>query len=841
MRHADIIEKLSLEQKCALLAGATAFGTRAMPSVGLPALEFSDGPHGLRHQATGANHLGIGGSDPATCFPTAVTLADSWDEGLAERVGRALGEEAAVEGVNVVLGPGVCIKRSPLCGRDFEYFSEDPHLAGKMAAAYVRGMESEGIGTCVKHFAANSQETRRQASDSVLDERTLREIYLTAFEIVVREGHPSSVMSSYNLVNGTYANESEPLLKDILRDEWGFDGAVVTDWGGSNDHVAGVRAGSTFEMPGGGLDSTRELVDAVHKGRLATDDLDARVDEAIELVLSTHEATAQAPAEFDVDAHHELARSAAAAGIVLLKNDSTATGGPLLPLASGSRVALVGDFARTPRYQGAGSSLVNSTRVDTLLDGIQREPGLTFAGFEPGFERNGGKNDDMAAAAESLARAVDVVVCCLGLPEAAETEGADRTSIALSANQVALLERLARVNPNLVVLLSSGSVVDTGWTELVPAVLYLGLGGQAGASAALDALTGRVNPSGKLAETWPMRVEDTPCAGNFPSDEFAAEYREGLYVGYRYYATAGVRIAFPFGFGLSYTTFDYSDLAVDPRAVTLTLTNVGARAGAEVAQVYVAKPDARVFRPALELKGFAKVVLAPGESRRVTVRLDEGAFRYFNVRTGRWEVEGGTYEVSVGSSSQDLRLTGRLEIGGTGAPDPYEGLDLPSYRSGRVQSVGQDEFERLLGHTLPERRVRIDRNLCFRDAGHSLSPALWVVAAVLERMVRKTGEGGRPNLNALFVYNMPLRAMAKNAPEYVSMGLVDAIVREARGWGLAGVASAGVAAALLRRHRVLAPLGFLLVWLLWAGVPPAYEFVLNQVRNRQGERLLAEQ
>lgn len=849
MKHADIIARLTLEQRCALLAGATAFGTRAIPSVGLPALEFSDGPHGLRHQAEGANNLGLGTSDPATCFPTAVTLADSWDEALVERVGQALGEEAAVEGVNVILGPGVCIKRSPLCGRDFEYFSEDPFLAGKMGAAYVRGVESTGVGTCVKHFAANSQETRRQVSDSVLDERTLREIYLTAFEIVVREGHPSSVMSSYNLVNGTYANENEHLLKEVLRGEWGFDGAVVTDWGGSNDHVAGVRAGSTFEMPGGGLDSTRELIAAVRQGRLCVNDLDARVDEAIELILSTHEATATAPSSFDADAHHELAREAAAAGIVLLKNDAT-HGTPLLPLVPGTRVALVGDFAETPRYQGAGSSLVNSTRVDTLLDAMRGKPSLELVGYEPGFLRDGGQDEGLSQRAVELVRTADVVVCCLGLPEAYETEGADRTSLLLPGNQVALLHAVARANPNVVVLLSSGSVVETGWAVDARSLLYLGLGGQAGASAALDVLTGRVNPSGKLAETWPHRLEDTPTFGNFPSDDFTAEYREGPYVGYRYYATTGVPVAYPFGFGLSYTTFSYTDLAVEVAPdgsngkASLTLANTGHVAGAEVVQLYVSKPNATVFRPALELKGFAKVTLGPGESRRVTIPLDARAFRYFNVRTGAWEIEGGTYVVRVGGSSVDLPLEATIELAGTGAPDPYTGKPLESYRSGRAHEVTDAEFEALLGHAVPTHGVTIDRNLCFRDAAHSLSPALWAVSAALRGLVAVSERAGRPDLNVLFTYNMPLRALAKNAPKYVSMGLVDALVREARGWGVAGAMPAGALAWLVRKagwldDRRLSPRQvFALTWLLWAAGPPAYEFVLNLVRNWRGERLL---
>ena len=412
MRHADIIAKLTLEEKCVLLQGATPFGTWPLEKAGIPQMEFSDGPSGVRHQAgEHADHLGLSGSEPATCFPTAVTMANTWDEELEERVGAAMGQEAAVQKVGTLLAPGLCIKRNPLCGRNFEYFSEDPLLSGKMAAAFVRGVQSNGIAACPKHFAVNSQETRRQASNSVLDERTLREIYLAGFETVVRESAPKTIMTSYNLVNGTYANENEHLLKDILRNEWGYDGAVVTDWGGSNDHVAGVAAGSTFEMPAPGLGEARELIDAVRSGRLSEKDVDERVDEAIELALSTRAGLDAAPAAFDAAAHHALARKAAAEGCVLLKNE-----GDLLPLAPRTRVALIGDFAETPRYQGAGSSAVNSTKVDSLLC-LMGETDLELVGYEPGFERHGGENRAKLEAALDLAARAEVALLALGLDE----------------------------------------------------------------------------------------------------------------------------------------------------------------------------------------------------------------------------------------------------------------------------------------------------------------------------------------------------------------------------------------------------------------------------------------
>lgn len=844
MAYEKILDELTLEEKCALLAGATAFGTRSIPSCGIPQLVFSDGPHGLRRQAEGANHLGLGTSLPATCFPTAVTLADTWDPEIVHEVGQALGEEAAAEGVNVLLGPGICIKRSPLGGRDFEYFSEDPFLAGRLGTAYVSGVQSTGVGCCVKHFAMNSQETRRQASDSVVDERTLREIYLSAFETVVKRAHPASVMTSYNKVNGSYANENRHLLVDILQNEWGFDGAVVTDWGGSNDHVAGVAAGSTFEMPSPGLDSTRELIAAVKDGTISEELLDRRVEAAIRLIMSTHEATEHAQGSFDEEAHHEVARRAAAAGIVLLKNDEV-EGKVLLPLAAHTKVALIGDFAANPRYQGAGSSLVNPTRLDTLVDVLETGE-LDLVGFEPGFERLGQASLEKAEAAVALAKKADVVILCLGLAEAAESEGMDRSDFALAGNQLELLGRIRQANPNVVVLLSSGGAVATGWAKDVPALLYLGLGGQAGARGAYEVLVGATNPSGKLAETWPLAIEDTPCAKTFPSDEPEALYREGIYVGYRYYGTAKVPVAFPFGFGLSYTSFAYSGLSVhvhQPKvgeaalpsaSVSLTVTNTGKRAGAEVVEIYVSARQPQVFRAARELKAFAKVFLEPGESRKVDLALDDRAFAYFNVATDTWEVEGGSYLVEAGSSSEDIRLASPVLLAGTRAPDPYLGRSIPSYRSGAVQDVADEEFEQLLGRRLTAPAVTLDRNTCFRDLRHGRSPIFWLVWLVLDRLVQKGKREGHPDLNVLFIYNMPLRALAKNAGQYVSMGLVDALVRELQGWGLVGFVPAAIIKLLCGRF-------FLLSWFIWFLAPLAYEFVANLVRNRRGEKLLAEQ
>ncbi|WP_443672582.1 glycoside hydrolase family 3 C-terminal domain-containing protein [Gemmiger sp.] len=802
MKNAEIIAKLNLEQKCALLSGAGTFTTRGCPKAGVPSITLSDGPNGVRKQAGAADHLGLNPSVPATCFPTAATVACSWDPALGEEIGRAMGEEAAAQEVAVLLGPGLNTKRSPLCGRNFEYFSEDPYLSGKMAAAYVRGIQSEGIAACPKHFAVNSQELRRMASDSVLDERTLRELYLTGFEIVVKEAAPKTIMSSYNLVNGTYANENAHLLQDILRRDWGFSGAVVTDWGGSNDHALGVKNGSTLEMPAPGGDAVRELLAAVQSGKITEADVDARLDELLTLVLDTSAAVQKHSRSFDADAHHALARRAAAESAVLLKND-----GGILPLAAGARVAVIGDFAETPRYQGAGSSAVNSIKVDTLLDCLAQS-GLQCAGFAAGFDRQGRPDADKKAQAVALAQKADTVLLCLGLDEIKESEGLDRVDMKLADNQIELLQAVEQANPNTVVVLNAGASLETPWLAHCRALVYGALGGQAGAGAMVDVLTGKVNPGGKLAETWANAYEETPAKDNFAGAGRTVQYREGLYVGYRYYQTAGVPVAFPFGYGLSYTSYAYSDLKVTADSVSLTVTNTGARDGAEIVQVYIAKPGAEIFRPAQELKAFARVPLAAGESRTVTLPLDDKAFRYWNTRTNGWEIEGGRYEVRVGASSADIRLTANVDICGTNAPDPYAGKALPHYKSGSVQNVPDAEWEALLGHPIPQDKVKIDRNMTLGELNHSRSPLGWLIWAVLTALLNASFKKGKPDLNVLFQYNMPLRALAKMTSGAISMGMVDGIVMELQGFWIIGLV------------RVI------------------YEAVKNQLLNAQLERRL---
>ena len=657
MKHADIIQTLDLEQKCALLSGGTVFTTRALPGKGIPAITLSDGPNGVRKQAGAADHLGLNPSVPATCFPTSATVANSWDPALGEAVGAAMGEEAAAQGVSVLLGPGLNIKRSPLCGRNFEYFSEDPYLAGKMAAAYVRGIQKNGIAACPKHFAVNSQELRRMASDSIVDERTLREIYLTGFEMVVKEAQPKTIMSAYNLVNGTYANENAHLLMEILRRDWGFDGAVVTDWGGSNDHALGVKNGSTLEMPAPGGDAIRELMKAVQTGKITEADVDARLEELLELVFTTKAAVDAAPGKFDADAHHALARRAAAQSIVLLKNENS-----LLPLAKGEKVAVIGDFAQTPRYQGAGSSAVNSIKVDSFLDCLA-ESGLNSIGYAKGFDRQGKPDEALQAEAVLLAKNANVVLLCMGLDEIKESEGIDRADMKLAENQLELLAAVAAANPNVVVLLSAGSSLESDWVKDCKALVYGCLGGQAGAGALVEVLTGAQNPCGKLAETWARSYADTPAKAHFGGDGPTVEYREGLYVGYRYYDTTEADVLFPFGHGLSYTTFEYSGLKLssdqikdtDCLTVTFKVKNTGAAAGKEIVQLYVGDDKCSVLRPVKELKHFAKVALAPGEEKNVTFTLTPDDLKFYDEASAAWKYEPGKFKAYVCASSADVR------------------------------------------------------------------------------------------------------------------------------------------------------------------------------------------
>lgn len=783
MKHSEIIQQMTIEEKAALLSGKNVWETRNIDRMNIPSIFLSDGPHGVRKQAEEGDHLGLNASLPSTCYPTSATVANSWDVQLGEEVGRALGEEAVSLDVNILLGPGLNIKRSPLCGRNFEYFSEDPYLSGKMAAAYIRGIQSQGAYACPKHFAVNSQELRRMAMNSVLDERTLREIYLTGFEIAVKEGKAGAIMTSYNEINGEYANENKHLLLDILRRDWGFEGVVVTDWGGSNDHVKGAAAGSTLEMPAAGLDSARQIVRAVEAGELSQEDVDARVDELLDAVFTLKKECPVQRKYSDKTARHNLARKAAQESIVLLKNNEN-----LLPLKRGCKVAVIGDFALTPRYQGAGSSVVNPTALETIEALIKEYP-VTCVGCVQGYRRDGEKDEVLKKAAMDLAEMADVVLYCFGLNELSETEGMDRTHMRIPQNQIELLEDLAKVNGNIAGLLSAGAVIEMPWHYCCKAILHGYLGGQAGAGAMLDVLTGAVNPSGRLNETYPLRYEDTPAFRYFPSTQRCAQYRESIYVGYRYYDTSKVRVQYPFGYGLSYTSFAYADMEVTPEGAAITLTNTGERDGAEVVQLYAGLAESKIFRPQKELKGFAKVFLKAGESRRVQLPFDDKTFRYWNRKTDGWEIEEGNYTLSIGANVTDIKLTQTLYVKGTTEVCPYDKNKMKLYNAGMIQNIPDAEFEELLGRTIPVSRWsgELGLNDAICQMYYAKSALARFAYKILTHLKNKSEAKGKPDLNILFIYNMPFRGIAKMTNGAVSMEMAEGMVLAVNGHFLRGM------------------------------------------------------
>lgn len=671
-----LLAGLTLEEKAALLDGSDFWHTQGNERLGIPAIMLTDGPHGLRKQATSAENLTLTTSVPATCFPPAVGLASSWDPALLRRVGEALGDECRAADVAVLLGPGVNMKRSPLCGRNFEYFSEDPLLAGELAAALVTGIQSRDVGASVKHFAANNQETDRMTVSAQVDERTLREIYLPAFEKVVTEARPWTVMCSYNKINGVYASENHWLLTDVLRRDWGYDGLVISDWGAVNRRDRAVAAGLDLEMPSSRGAGTQAILDAVAAGTLSETEVDQAVANVLTLVARSQE---REPLEgFDEQAHHALAREAALESAVLLKNE-----GGILPLdpASGGAIAVIGEFARTPRFQGAGSSRVNPTRVDSALDSLRAAlAGRREVIFAPGFVIEADAADEaLVAEAVAAASAADVAVVFLGLPPSQESEGWDREHMELPRDQRELLAAVAAVNPNVAVVLSNGAAVTvSGWQHQARAVLEGWLLGQAGGAAVADLLLGAVPPSGKLAETIPVRLEHNPAIGSFPGENGSVRYGEGLLIGYRWYDAHRLEVSYPFGHGLSYTSFGYRDFDVEvladgaaPRVrVAFTVVNTGDRAGTEIAQLYVSDPAASVYRPEQELRGFARVELDPGASQRVELELGARAFAYWHEGLADWNVEGGEFELRICASSRDIRMTATITLAGSGSVAP---------------------------------------------------------------------------------------------------------------------------------------------------------------------------
>lgn len=779
MKYKKIIEQMTLEEKASLMSGKDFWQTMNIERLGIPSIFLADGPNGLRKQKAAADHLGLNESVNSTCFPTSATIANSWDESIVEKAAQHLGVEASAERVAVLLGPGVNIKRNPLGGRNFEYYSEDPYLAGKMSAAFIRGVQSQGVATTVKHFAANNQEYRRMSTDSVVDERALREIYLTPFEISVKEGKSKAIMASYNLLNGTYTNENEYLLKNILRDEWGFEGVVVSDWGGINDRVESLKATAELEMPTSGGQTNKEIVEAVKTGVLKEAVLDEALERLLTLVFDTHDSFKDKPTTFDHEAHHLIAQKAAEESIVLLKNDNH-----ILPLKKDSKVAIIGDFAREQRFQGAGSSGVNPTKVDSILESI-KETSINYLGFEKGFNRYGKNSRRLIKKAKTLASKADVVLLFLGLDEYSETEGMDRESLNLPKNQLKLLNALREANENIVVVLSCGSVIDMNFDVNAKAVLHSYLSGQAGAKAILNILTGKISPSGKLSETYPVIYEDVPTSPYFPGLENTVEYRESLFVGYRYYDKANVAVKYPFGFGLSYTTFEYSGLQITDKSVSFKVKNTGQFKAKEVSQLYIGKKDSSILRPVKELKGFTKVELDINEEKLIFVPFDLYSFRFFNVKTDKFEVEAGQYDIYIGTSSQDIRLFGSIDREGVKLENDTS--LLPTYVNMDIKHIPNEEFESLLGRKIPDpnfvfykkNRMAVDYNTTVQQLRYSRGWTgrffAWGVRFGYKTM-HIIGKRKIANIMQMALYHNPMRNMSRLTGGAITWGQLDGMI-----------------------------------------------------------------
>jgi len=658
---------MTLEEKASLCSGKDFWHMKGIEKFNIPSLMLTDGPHGLRKQEEGADHLGIQESVKSTCFPTAVGLASTWNRSLIKKMGEALGKECQSEGVSIILGPGANIKRSPLCGRNFEYFSEDPYLSSEMAAAYIKGVQSEGVGTSLKHFLANNQEHRRMTVDAIIDERTLREIYLASFETAIKQAKPWTVMASYNKVNGKYVSENGYFLNDILREEWGFDGFVVSDWGGVNERVDALVNGLDLEMPPSGKIGEQKIIAAVKNGELSEEVLDKVVERLLSVIKKALE-NKRNNITYDKETHHQLAREIARESMVLLKNDDE-----ILPLKKNDKIAVIGEFAISPRYQGGGSSHVNPTKLDNILDEIQKVSDEKIL-FAKGYDLASDEADhNLVNEAKEVAKQAEKVILFVGLPDRYESEGYDREHMRMPDNHLQLIEVISEVNPNTIVVLSNGAPVEMPWINRVKGLLESYLGGQALGGAIADLLYGIANPSGKLAETFPVKLSDTPSFLNFPGERDKVEYKEGIFVGYRYYDKKEIEPLFPFGYGLSYTTFEYNNLTIDKKEmndtetakVTVTVKNTGLVPGKEIVQLYISAVESQVIRPEKELKGFEKVELQPGEEKTVTFILDRRSFAYYNVDLNDWHVETGEYNILVGKSSKEIVLKDSILVQST--------------------------------------------------------------------------------------------------------------------------------------------------------------------------------
>ena len=698
MKYEKIINKMTLEEKASLCVGKDYWHSQNIERLEIPNITMSDGPHGLRVQKKEADNLGINESEISTCFPASSTVANTWSKKMAYSLGKALGEEATYEDVDIVLGPAINIKRSPLCGRNFEYFSEDPYLTGIMGTEYVKGLQANGVGACVKHFAVNNQENRRRTINAVVDERTLREIYLKAFEMIVKQADPLSVMSAYNKLNDRYCTENKELL-DILKKEWKFNGIVITDWGAENDRVEGLIAGNELEMPGGRGDGVDEIVNAVKENRVSEQYLDEIVDRILDVTFKVNKR--KKIEKYDREEHHRIALSIAEEAVVLLKNEEER-----LPLKK-QKIAVIGDMAKNPRYQGAGSSTINPYKLENAYDCLKQEN--IQVEYAKGYGRIKTQEDEeYRKEAVKIAKENDIVVIFAGLTENYESEGMDRTTLELPKNQNNLIEEISKVNNNIVIVLSNGSPITMPWKDKVKAIITGYLGGEAGGKAIVNCLLGKVNPSGKLTETYPNCLEDTSCFKNYPGTEASVEYQEAIYVGYRYYDTNNTNVLYPFGYGLSYTNFEYSDLKINKLEenveVSFKIKNIGNIEGKEIAQLYISEQNPNIFKAKKELKGFEKVDLKPNEEKEIKITLTSDDFSYYNIETKKWSVEEGKYDILIGKSSRNIVLQQEIFVDSkdTNIIKKYG----KHYQNGNIQDVTLEEFEELLGRKIPDRYIR---------------------------------------------------------------------------------------------------------------------------------------
>ncbi|TCT17162.1 beta-glucosidase [Natranaerovirga pectinivora] len=788
MNIKELIKSMTLEEKAALCSGKNFWSLESIERLNIPSIMMTDGPHGLRKQASNADHMGLNKSVPATCFPTAVTTASSWDRELLQEIGEALGEECLQEGVSVILGPGANIKRSPLCGRNFEYISEDPYLTGEMAAAMITGIQSKGIGTSLKHYAVNNQEKRRMVIDSIVDERTLREIYLSGFETAVKKSQPWTVMGAYNKLYGTYCCENKKLLKDVLRDEWGYDGLVLTDWGACNDRVEGLKVGLDLEMPSSNGLYDKQITQAVKNSQLDEKILNRTVERILNLIFKCIE-NKYTNYKYDSDAHHTLAIKAAAQSMVLLKNDDS-----ILPLSKDCKLAIIGEFAKSPRYQGAGSSRINPTKLENVFDELTHR-GINFA-YSKGYDcQEDTPNEELINEACKVAAEASTVVIFAGLTDRYESEGFDREHMRMPESHNHLIKRIAKENQNVIVVLSGGSPVEMPWFEDIQGLVNTYLSGQGGASAVLDVLFGDVNPSGKLAETYPINLSDTPSYHYFAKGRKTAEYRESIYVGYRYYDTAYKDVLFPFGFGLSYTQFQYSDMTIskdtmiDTEGVTLSLKvkNVGKVAGAEVIQLYIKDQESTIFRPEKELKGFVKVYLEPGMDKTIHFVLNKRSFAYYNINIKDWHVEEGFFDILIGASSRDIRLKEKIFVRSS-----QPNVLIPDYRSSasvyynlknKDLEISHTDFESLYGKPLPpsdltEGEYTINSSL--EDVSETFFGKILVRS--IKRKIKEVANTKDENdvtfrMMWLSIFESPLRTMVQMGDGALSMDLLNGLLK----------------------------------------------------------------